>query len=512
MSFAVDKLQTIQEKNKSMICLGLDLDPKRMPADSAKSIKTMYEFAMRMVEATKDVVCAYKPNMAFYETLGHDGLSLLESICKRIPEDIPIILDGKRGDIGNTASFYAEAMFDRMNADWVTLNPYMGYDALRPFLEHKDKGIFVLCLTSNTGSKDFQLLEVDGKALYKVVAEKVDYWNKDDNCGLVVGATQPEQLKELRSITGGMPLLIPGVGAQGGSLEKAVLYGTDEFKKIAVINVSRSVLYASNGADFDEKAREELVKLNSQVEAIRKGERTADEVPQPETKQEPQPEQNQQSPEQQQSSGDSQDSGSSHLSASAVSVPSAGVPSEPQEQPQQDEQPVSKDEISSADETEPVAIKPQETEAKTEPVTPVPAEPETTGEPKPSEQPQQSEPEKKPEQPPQQTQPEPRKEPPPMPKPPPPLPPVPEIPRFDKPKDQTDNRENANRQENRHQNNDRNRQFGNNNRFKKRHDRRNHNRRNDSNFRRRQDDNRNDHRDNNPNREQDNRPGYDNNN
>lgn len=275
---ALEKLTEIQDKNKSMICLGLDLDAKRMPAECAKSIKGMYEFAMNIIEATKDCVCAYKPNMAFYENMGHEGLSLLESILNRMPSNVSVVLDGKRGDIGNTASFYAEAMFKQMNADWVTLNPYMGYDALRPFLEYKNKGIFVLCLTSNTGSKDFQLIDIDGKPLYRVVAEKVDYWNKEDNCGLVVGATQPEQLKEIRSVSGDMPLLIPGVGAQGGSLEKAAVYGTDNFKKSALINVSRSVLYASNGDDYAERAREEVLKLNSVIDKLRSGDVNLEEM------------------------------------------------------------------------------------------------------------------------------------------------------------------------------------------------------------------------------------------
>ncbi len=269
---AVEKLSDIQEKNKSMICLGLDLDPKRMPPDYTKNIKGMYDFVMDIIDATSDMVCAYKPNMAFYENKGPEGISLLTSIVEHMPEDVVLIIDGKRGDIGNTASFYAEALYKQLKADWVTLNPYMGYDAMRPFLEYEDKGIFVLCLTSNTGSKDFQHLVVDGKPLYQIVAEKVAYWNKDANCGLVVGATHPEQLKQLREVAQDMPLLIPGVGAQGGSLEKAAVYGTDEFKKLAVINVCRSVLYASNGNDFAQRAREELKKLNDIVIGLRKGE------------------------------------------------------------------------------------------------------------------------------------------------------------------------------------------------------------------------------------------------
>lgn len=268
---ACKKLKNIQEKNGSMICLGLDLDQKRMPSEHANSIKGMFDFAHRMIEATADQVCAYKPNMAFYERLGPEGWSLLRLIIERIPEDVTVILDGKRGDIGNTAMHYAKSLFGDLNADWVTLNPYMGYDSMRPFLEYRDKGVFVLCLTSNPGSKDFQLLEVEGKPLYKVVAEKVAYWNKDNNCGLVVGATHTDQLKDIRSAAGDMPLLIPGVGAQGGSLEAAAFDGTDNFRAPAVINVSRSVLYASNGPDFAEKAREELLKLNSVVNALRSG-------------------------------------------------------------------------------------------------------------------------------------------------------------------------------------------------------------------------------------------------
>jgi len=264
------QLRDIQKKSDSIICLGLDLDPKKMPAELGKTSKGMFDFATRIIEATKDIVCAYKPNIAFYESLGPEGLSLLDVILKRVPDDIPIILDAKRGDIGNTAAHYAQALFGRFRADWVTVNPYMGYDSIRPFLDFQDKGVFVLCLTSNPGSKDFQTLRVEGRPLYELVAEKVAYWNKDQNFGLVVGATAPEQLKLIRNIAGEMPLLIPGVGAQGGSLEKAALDGTSNFTRVGVINVSRSVLYASREADFADRAREELTKLNSAVAVLRK--------------------------------------------------------------------------------------------------------------------------------------------------------------------------------------------------------------------------------------------------
>jgi len=266
---ALKELQTIQQENNSMICLGLDLDRKRMPSEYAGSTKGMFEFAHRIIDATADLVCAYKPNLAFYESIGSEGLSLLRLICQRIPKKIPIILDGKRGDIGNTSSHYAQFLFEYLGGRWVTLNPYMGYDSLRPFLEYKDCGVFILCLTSNSGSKDFQLLRVDGKPLYQAVAEKVAYWDKDHNCGLVVGATHADQLRELRTIAGDMPLLIPGVGAQGGSLERAAINGTAEFRKTAVINVSRSVLYASAEKDFAQRARQELGKLNGIINGLR---------------------------------------------------------------------------------------------------------------------------------------------------------------------------------------------------------------------------------------------------
>ena len=273
---ALEKLQKAQQANRSFICLGLDLDPRKMPQEFAGSTRGMFEFARRIVEATADQVCAYKPNLAFYESLGAEGWSLLQLLVQRIPERVPVILDGKRNDIGNTAAQYATALFDRFKADWVTVNPYMGYDSMRPFMERKDRGVFVLCLTSNAGAKDFQMLNVEGQPLYKVVAERVRYWNKDNNCGLVVGATHPDQLKEVRELAGDMPLLIPGVGAQGGSLEESIVAGTDSFRKPAVINVSRSVLYASSGADFDQRARQEIVKLNAAVTRLRYGDKSAE--------------------------------------------------------------------------------------------------------------------------------------------------------------------------------------------------------------------------------------------
>jgi len=266
---ALKKLETAVENHESLLCVGLDIDAKKMPSGMGDTTTGMARFALRIIEATSDIVAAYKPNLAFFEALGPEGLSLLKLICSRIPEDTLVVLDGKRGDIGNSAGFYAHALFELYRADWVTVNPYMGYDSLRPFLEYKDKGAFILCLTSNSGARDFQRLEFDGKPLYVHVARKVVSWNKDHNCGLVVGATYPEQLAEIRQEAEDMPILIPGVGAQGGDLEKAVRGGTDNFARPAIINVSRSVLYASNGEDFDKAARASVEKLNDQINRLR---------------------------------------------------------------------------------------------------------------------------------------------------------------------------------------------------------------------------------------------------
>ncbi|MFH1699485.1 MAG: orotidine-5'-phosphate decarboxylase [Candidatus Zixiibacteriota bacterium] len=266
---ALKKLLASVEKNSSMLCVGLDIDPRKLPEGFDESIKSLARFMLDIIEATSDKVAAYKPNLAFYEALGPEGLSLLKLVCDRIPDDTVIILDGKRGDIGNTGEFYAKTCFEVYGADWATINPYMGYDSVRPFVRYKNNGVFILCLTSNSGARDFQRLEIGNRPLYMHVAEKTVSWNKNNNCGLVVGATYPEQLAKVRRVAEDMPLLIPGVGAQGGDLEKSVLGGTDNFKKPAIINVSRSVLYASEKSDYAEAARAVVEKLNGDISQLR---------------------------------------------------------------------------------------------------------------------------------------------------------------------------------------------------------------------------------------------------
>ena len=255
----VDKLLHNSRKNKSWLCVGLDPDPELMPAVD------VLQFNKAIIEATRDLVCAYKPNLAFYEALGIEGLAVLETTIRHIPDDIPIIADAKRSDIGNTAKAYAKALFSILRFDAATVNPYLGYDSIEPFISYQDKGVFILCRTSNKGAADFQDLRTDGLPLYEVVANKAGEWNTHGNIGLVVGATYPEELKKVRSICPGMCMLIPGIGAQGGDLASAVGYGADARGEKAIINVSRQILYASKGKDFAQAARNVAEKIRSQI-------------------------------------------------------------------------------------------------------------------------------------------------------------------------------------------------------------------------------------------------------
>jgi orotidine-5'-phosphate decarboxylase len=262
----IEKLAYASQKNHSLLCVGLDPDPALMPAKTG-----IFEFNKAIIDATADLVCAYKPNIAFYESMGTAGLDALKKTRDYIPKEIPVIIDAKRGDIGNTARAYARSLFDYFSFDAMTASPYLGYDSLAPFIEYRDRGVFVLCRTSNAGAMDFQSLLVKtdggGKMLFEVVAGKVDEWNKHGNLGLVVGATYPEELKLIRERYPEMPLLIPGVGAQGGELEQAVKYGADKGRNKTIINASRQILYASKGRDFADAARQEAQKIRDQINA-----------------------------------------------------------------------------------------------------------------------------------------------------------------------------------------------------------------------------------------------------
>lgn len=266
----IEKLETVYEENNSLVCVGLDSDMNKIPAHLLDEQNPIVEFNKKIIENTKDIVCAYKFNMAFYEILGAQGIESLQKTINMIPQNIPIIIDGKRGDIGNTAEMYAKAIFKTIGCDATTVNPYMGFDSVKPFLDYEEKGILILCRTSNEGAKDFQDL-ICSKPLYQVIAEKVKTWNEYGNCGLVAGATFPEEIRIIRNIVGnGMPLLIPGVGKQGGDIEKVVRFGTNIDGNMALINSSRAIIYSSSNENFGETAREETILLKDRINKYRK--------------------------------------------------------------------------------------------------------------------------------------------------------------------------------------------------------------------------------------------------
>ena len=260
----IEKLAKASRKNRSLLCVGLDTDPALLLAEMG-----IFEFNKAIIDATADLVCAYKPNIAFYEAQGNAGLDALKRTRDYIGGDIPVIIDAKRGDIGNTAKAYAKSIFEYYAFDATTASPYLGYDSLKPFIDYKDRGVIILCRTSNPGAVDFQSLscEVEGghKMLFEIVAEKVNSWNKHGNLGLVVGATYPEELKLMRQRYPDMLLLIPGVGTQGGELSLVVKYGADAGRQRTIINSSRQILYASKGKDFAAAARKVARELRDRI-------------------------------------------------------------------------------------------------------------------------------------------------------------------------------------------------------------------------------------------------------
>ncbi len=245
------RLRQVCETRDSLLCVGLDPDPEKLPPHLNEEVM---DFNRAIVEATAPYVAAFKLNAAFYEALGMQGWLALRNTLDIIPDGILKIYDAKRGDIGNSARFYAVGAFSSLDVDAVTVNAYMGYDGVAPFLERPDRGAFVLCLTSNPGAMDFQYTVSEGRPLYEHVALAVRSWNDNDNCGLVVGATRPEPLRQLRSLVPDLPFLVPGIGAQGGDLEAAVSAAIMEDGFGALFNVGRSILYASSGRDFAEAA------------------------------------------------------------------------------------------------------------------------------------------------------------------------------------------------------------------------------------------------------------------
>ncbi len=250
-----DRLAASAQRAGSWLCVGLDPDPNKYP--KGVGLDDTIGFLQGIVEATSDVACAYKPNAAFFEALGSYGHEALLETIASIPPGTPVILDGKRNDIGNTAAKYAEAAFDELGADAVTVTPYLGRDTVAPFAEYAENGVFLLCRTSNQSAGDFQDLQVDGKPFWHHVARQSMEWNQEfGNLGLVAGATYPEELASIRALVGdGVPLLIPGVGAQGADAATTHAKGADSNGQHALINVGRGIMYAGAGEDWIDDVR-----------------------------------------------------------------------------------------------------------------------------------------------------------------------------------------------------------------------------------------------------------------
>lgn len=249
----IDKLSAATTANNSLLCVGLDPDVARFPVSLQGKSDAIFLFCKAIIDATASLACAFKPQIAYFAALGAEDQ--LQSVCDYLKQHypaIPIILDAKRGDIGATAEQYAREAFERYRADAVTVNPYMGFDSIAPYLEWKDRGAIVLCRTSNPGGSDLQFLQVDGQPLYQHVARLVaEQWNRNGQCGLVVGATYPHELAQVRAIVGEMPLLVPGIGAQGGDIEATVKAGRTGTGGGMMINSSRAILYAKPQGDED---------------------------------------------------------------------------------------------------------------------------------------------------------------------------------------------------------------------------------------------------------------------
>lgn len=269
-----EKYEKIVQKNNSLLCVGLDPDPGKLPQVIKQKEFPLFEFNKAIIDTTHDLICAYKPNSAFYEAEGDRGVLQLKMTCDYIKEnylEIPVILDAKRADIGSSNNGYLSYAFEYIGADAITLNPFPGKEGLKPFLEKKDKGCIIWCKSSNPGSEEFQNLLVDKEPLYKIIARKVaDEWNTLGNCLLVVGATYPEELAEIRKIVADMTLLVPGVGAQGGNVEKTIKAGLNSQKTGMIINSSRGIIFAGSGEDFAQKARIEAIKLKDEINKYRK--------------------------------------------------------------------------------------------------------------------------------------------------------------------------------------------------------------------------------------------------
>lgn len=255
------------KKKRSFLCVGLDADLKKIPQHLLGLEDPVFEFNKAIIDATSDLAVAYKPNIAFYESMGAQGWQSLEKTLNYIPKEVFTIADAKRGDIGNTSSLYARAFFENMDFDSVTVAPYMGSDSVKPFLAFDGKWVILLAVTSNEGGKDFQFLDAGGKPLYQHVLEKSLAWGSKNQLMYVVGATRPEYLANIRKTVPNHFLLVPGVGAQGGNLQEVAKYGMNDQCGL-LVNSARSIIYASNGEDFADGARKEALKLQLEMASL----------------------------------------------------------------------------------------------------------------------------------------------------------------------------------------------------------------------------------------------------
>jgi orotidine-5'-phosphate decarboxylase len=274
----LERLHAAARKNESWLCVGLDPDPALVPPGLATDDASEWvpRFLGAIVDATRDLVCCYKPNIAFFEALGLPGQVALRTLLKRIPRDIPVLIDAKRGDTPQTMRAYARAIFDELGADAVTVNPYLGRDSLEPFFDYADRGVFVLCKTSNPGAGEIQDLVVEGaEPLFMRVARQATSWDKHATLGFVVGATYPADVAAVRRIAPRAPILLPGVGAQAGDLERSVHAGIDAAGGGTLVNASRTILYASSDSNWQMAARGEAQKLRSAINAARASGATA---------------------------------------------------------------------------------------------------------------------------------------------------------------------------------------------------------------------------------------------
>jgi orotidine-5'-phosphate decarboxylase len=270
MSF-IESLNAAWSRTQSLLCVGLDPEPSRFPGALNGRADSIFDFCRQIVDATAPFVCSFKPQIAYFSA--HRAEDQLERLIAHIHAEhpgLPVILDAKRGDIGSTAEQYAREVFERYQADAVTVNPYMGFDSIEPYLEHVGKGVIVLCRTSNPGGSDLQFLDTAGRPLYQVVAQlAAEKWNASGQLGLVVGATFPKEIEVVRGLVGEMPLLIPGIGAQGGDVEATVDAGRTAAGTGMLISSSRAIIYAGKGDDYAQAAAKAAQETRDRINAYR---------------------------------------------------------------------------------------------------------------------------------------------------------------------------------------------------------------------------------------------------